>query len=95
MIDNTHVVVLKGAYTVVAGPDGRCHVIPFANPLLGAAGSGDVLAGVLAGLLAQGVGAYETAGLGAYLHGAGCFPVNWPTGCPKCAKRYWSNLDLL
>ncbi len=65
-----HVVVLKGAYTVVAGPDGRCHIIPFANPLLGTAGSGDVLAGVLAGLLAQGVGVYETAVLGAYLHGA-------------------------
>lgn len=65
-----HVVVLKGAYTVVAGPDGRCHIIPFANPLLGAAGSGDVLAGIMAGLLAQGVGVYETAVLGAYLHGA-------------------------
>ncbi|MCA9932869.1 MAG: NAD(P)H-hydrate dehydratase [Ardenticatenaceae bacterium] len=65
-----HVVVLKGAYTVVAEPNGRCHVIPFANPILGVAGSGDVLAGVMAGLLAQGVGAYETAVLGAYLHGA-------------------------
>ena len=65
-----HVVVLKGAYTVVAAPDGWVHVIPFANPLLGAAGSGDVLAGVITGLLAQGIKAYEAAVLGAYLHGA-------------------------
>ncbi|MCA9976467.1 MAG: NAD(P)H-hydrate dehydratase, partial [Anaerolineales bacterium] len=65
-----HVVVLKGAYTVVAAPNGRCHIIPFANPILGTAGSGDVLAGVIAGLLAQGLAAYEAAVLGAYLHGA-------------------------
>ncbi len=64
------VVLLKGAYTVVAEPNGRTHIIPFANPVLGAAGSGDVLAGTIVGLLAQGVGAYETAVTGAYLHAA-------------------------
>lgn len=70
------IVVLKGAYTVVAAPDGRCTVIPFANPALGTAGSGDVLAGVLVSLLGQGVDRYETACteraevavLGCYLH---------------------------
>jgi ADP-dependent NAD(P)H-hydrate dehydratase / NAD(P)H-hydrate epimerase len=63
-----HIVVLKGAYTVVAAPDGRCTIIPFANPALGTAGSGDVLAGVLLSLLGQGVERYEAAVLGCYLH---------------------------
>jgi NAD(P)H-hydrate epimerase len=65
-----HVVLLKGAYTVVAQPDGTAHILPFANPILGAAGSGDVLAGVIVGLLAQGLGRYESAVLGAYMHAA-------------------------
>jgi ADP-dependent NAD(P)H-hydrate dehydratase / NAD(P)H-hydrate epimerase len=62
------IVVLKGAYTVVAAPNSRCTVIPFANPGLGTAGSGDVLAGVLVSLLGQGVDRYEAAVLGCYLH---------------------------
>ena len=65
-----HVVLLKGAFTVIAAPDGRCTIIPFANPLLGSAGSGDVLSGVILALLGQGLGGYEAAILGAYLHGA-------------------------
>lgn len=65
-----HVVVLKGAYTVVAAPDGRCCLMPFANPALAVAGSGDVLAGVIVSLLAQGLPPFEAALLGAYLHGA-------------------------
>ncbi len=65
-----HIVLLKGAYTVVAEPNGRTHILPFANPALGAAGSGDVLAGAIVGLLAQGMKAYETAVVGAYLHAA-------------------------
>lgn len=64
-----HVVLLKGAFTVVAAPDGRCTILPFANPLLGSAGSGDVLAGVIVSLLGQGLAGYEGAVLGAYLHG--------------------------
>ncbi len=65
-----HIIVLKGAYTVVASPEGRCTIIPFANPLLAVGGSGDVLAGIIVGLLAQRMQPYEAAILGAYLHGA-------------------------
>jgi NAD(P)H-hydrate epimerase len=63
------VVVLKGAYTVVAGPDGRTVIEPFANPGLATAGSGDVLAGAIVALRAQGLQAFEAAVAGAYLHG--------------------------
>ena len=61
--------VLKGAYTVVAAPSGRTTVIPFANAALATAGTGDVLAGTILGLLAQGLRAYEAAVSGVYLHG--------------------------
>ncbi|MBK9051765.1 MAG: NAD(P)H-hydrate dehydratase [Chloroflexi bacterium] len=64
-----HIVLLKGAYTVVAAPDGRCTLLPFANPILGVGGSGDVLAGVIVALLGQGVPRYAAAVLGGYLHG--------------------------
>jgi NAD(P)H-hydrate epimerase len=63
------VVLLKGAHTVVAGPDGRMMVLPFANPALAKAGSGDVLAGTIVGLRAQGLGPFEAAVAGGYLHG--------------------------
>ncbi len=63
------VVVLKGAFTVVADPGGRAFVLPFANPALATAGSGDVLAGAIVGLRAQGMDALEAAVAGAYLHG--------------------------
>jgi NAD(P)H-hydrate epimerase len=68
-----HIVVLKGAFTVVAAPNGRAAIIPFATPALARAGTGDVLAGAIAGFRAQGMAGYEAAVAGAYIHGrAGC-----------------------
>lgn len=64
------IVVLKGAHSVVAAVDGRTSLSPFANPLLATAGSGDVLAGMIGGYMAQGVAPFEAACLGVYLHGA-------------------------
>jgi NAD(P)H-hydrate epimerase len=63
-------VVLKGAHTVVATPDGAAMLSPFANPALASAGTGDVLAGAIAGLLAQGLDLRAAAALGVYVHGA-------------------------
>ena len=65
-----HVVVLKGAYTVVTQPNGPARISPFANPLLSIGGTGDVLAGIIAGLLAQGLTPSDAATSGVYLHGA-------------------------
>ena len=63
------VVVLKGARTLVAEPDGTVYVNPAANPALGTAGSGDVLTGVIGALLAQGLSAVQAAVCGVFLHG--------------------------
>ncbi len=63
-----HVVVLKGAFTVIAAPDGRTTIIPVATPALAHAGTGDVLAGLITGLRAQGLEAYDAARLGAWVH---------------------------
>lgn len=64
------VVVLKGATTVIAAPDGRSMVHAAGNAALASAGTGDVLAGAIAGLLAQGVALFDAAVLGVYLHAA-------------------------
>ncbi|MBK8420843.1 NAD(P)H-hydrate dehydratase [Candidatus Villigracilis saccharophilus] len=63
-----HVVVLKGAFTVIAAPNGQLTVIPVASPALARAGTGDVLAGLIVGLRAQGLDAYDAAVAGAYIH---------------------------
>ena len=63
-------VVLKGARTVVARPDGQLMVCPTGNPGMATAGTGDVLTGMLVGLLAQGVPSWEAACAATYLHGA-------------------------
>ena len=63
-----HVVALKGAFTVIASPDGRSTIIPVATPALAKAGTGDVLAGLIVGLCAQGLDAYESAVAGAFIH---------------------------
>jgi len=71
-----HVVVLKGAFTVIAAPDGRSTTIPVATSALAHAGTGDVLAGLIVGLRAQGVEAYEAAVAGAWIHAqAGLYAV--------------------
>lgn len=64
------VTVLKGAATVIASPDGRLCINSTGNNGLAKGGSGDVLAGLIASLLAQGLSCYDAACLGAYLHGA-------------------------
>ena len=63
-----HIVVLKGAFTVIAAPDGRTTTVPVATPALARAGTGDVLAGIITGLRAQGIEAYDSARAGAWIH---------------------------
>ncbi len=63
------IVLLKGAHTIVAAPDGRAAISPYANPLLATAGTGDVLAGVIAGLLGGGIAPFDAAACAVYVHG--------------------------
>lgn len=63
------VVLLKGPQTIVAGPTGRIAINRHASPWLATAGSGDVLTGLICGLLAQGTPAFDAACIGAWLHG--------------------------
>lgn len=92
-------VVLKGAHTIVASPDGTARVSGWANPGLASAGTGDVLAGTIAGLLAQGLSYADAAACGVYLHGlaaeivqqemgdAGMLASDLLPSLPKAIKR--------
>ena len=64
-----HILVLKGAFTIIAAPDGRTALNPFATAALARAGTGDVLAGLITGFLAQGLEPYDAAVSGTYVHG--------------------------
>jgi NAD(P)H-hydrate epimerase len=63
------VAVLKGQYTIIAAPDGSFMINTSGNPILATGGTGDVLTGLLTGLLAQNLPAFQASGLAVYLHG--------------------------
>lgn len=63
------VLVLKGAHTIIAAPDGQTALLPFKTDALAKAGTGDVLAGMIGGLLAQGLEPFDAALVGGYVHG--------------------------
>ncbi len=63
------VVVLKGAHTIVANPDGKVRINTTGNAGMATAGTGDVLAGIIGALIGQGMEVFDAAGLGVYLHG--------------------------
>ena len=88
------VVVLKGAFTIVASPNGDVTMMPFANPALATAGTGDVLAGAILGLVAQGLESYEAAVAAAWLHGmaAEATQTVWSDPLPITARYVLENL---
>lgn len=101
------VVVLKGANTVIAAPDGATAMAPFENPAMATGGTGDVLAGTIGALLAQGLPPFDAARLGVYLHGtagelvrerlgdAGLLAGDLPDALPLVRKRLAAIADRL
>lgn len=77
------VVVLKGALTVIADPNGKVAIVPIATSSLAKAGTGDVLAGMIGGLVAQGMDPWHAAAVGAYLHAQAGIQAERSLGCSE------------